>query len=238
MDERTITLLLRLVHILAGIFWVGAIFLIAGFLLPTARATGREGGRFMQHLMLQRRLPVFLAVAMLLTVLSGFTMYGRLVAATNGAWASTPPAMAYGAGGVVKAGDAGKRGRGEGSSGSAAAHVKGRTDLLTGGRSERPWIGAHDPTAFRRQQGELERAVHCRLHGQLPRCRYIQDADCTVGLAGAEAEAVPWVTALTDDRDEHQPIAVDRQVPLITGREIKEPTQGESCWRHAQNFLG
>ena len=100
MDERTITLLLRLVHVLAGIFWVGTIFLIAGFLLPTARATGREGGRFMQHLMLQRRLPVFLAIAMLLTVLSGFTMYGRLIAATNGAWASTPPAMAYGAGGL------------------------------------------------------------------------------------------------------------------------------------------
>jgi uncharacterized membrane protein len=101
MDDQTITLLLRLIHILAGIFWVGAIFLIAGFLLPTARATGRDGGRFMQHLMLQRRLPVFLAIAMLLTVLSGFAMYGRLVAATNGAWAGTPPAMAYGAGGLA-----------------------------------------------------------------------------------------------------------------------------------------
>lgn len=100
MNDGTLTLLLRLIHILAGIFWVGAIFLIAGFLLPTARATGPEGGRFLQHLMLQRRLPVFLAVAMLLTVLSGFTMYGRLVAATNGAWAGTPAAMAYGAGGV------------------------------------------------------------------------------------------------------------------------------------------
>ena len=100
MDERTITLLLRLIH-MAGIFWVGAIFLIASFLLPSARATGREGGRFMQHLMQQRRLPMFLAVAMLLTVISGFTMYGRLVAATHGAWASTPPAMAYGAGGVA-----------------------------------------------------------------------------------------------------------------------------------------
>jgi uncharacterized membrane protein len=100
-DDQTITLLLRLIHILAGIFWVGAIFLLAGFLLPTARATGREGGRFMQHLMLQRRLPVYLAIAMLLTVLSGFTMYGRLVAATNGAWAGTPPAMAYGVGGLA-----------------------------------------------------------------------------------------------------------------------------------------
>jgi hypothetical protein len=101
MDDRTITLLLRLVHILAGIFWVGAIFLIAGFLLPTLRATGREGGRFMQHLMGQRRLPIFLGIAMLLTVLSGFTLYTRTVAATHGAWASTPPGIAYGIGGLA-----------------------------------------------------------------------------------------------------------------------------------------
>jgi uncharacterized membrane protein len=101
MDDRTITLFLRLIHILAGVFWVGAIFIIASFLLPTARATGREGGRFMQHLMLQRRLPMFLAIAGLLTVLSGFTLYGRLVSATHGAWASTPPGMAYGIGGLA-----------------------------------------------------------------------------------------------------------------------------------------
>jgi uncharacterized membrane protein len=99
-DDRTITLLLRLVHILAGIFWVGAIFVIAGFLMPTVRATGREGGRFMQHLMQQRKLPVYLTIAMLLTMLSGFTLYGRVVSATNGAWAGTPPGIAYGFGGL------------------------------------------------------------------------------------------------------------------------------------------
>jgi|SRR5215203_581680 len=101
MDERTITLLLRLVHILAGIFWVGSIFMLAGFLLPTLRATGREGGSFMQHLMQQRRLPVYLGTAMGLTMLSGFTMYGRMVLATQGAWARTPPGMAYGVGGLA-----------------------------------------------------------------------------------------------------------------------------------------
>jgi len=101
MEGNTITLLLRLIHILAGIFWVGAILLIAGFLLPTVRATGREGGRFMQHLMQQRRLPIFLAIAMLLTVLSGFTLYARLVSATHGAWAGTPPGIAYGVGALA-----------------------------------------------------------------------------------------------------------------------------------------
>jgi uncharacterized membrane protein len=101
MDDQAITLLLRLIHILAGIFWVGGAFLVAGFLLPTVRATGPEGGRFMQHLMGRRRLPVYLAIAMLLTVLSGFAMYARVSAATNGAWAGTPPGIAYGLGGLA-----------------------------------------------------------------------------------------------------------------------------------------
>jgi uncharacterized membrane protein len=85
MDDQIVTLLLRLVHIVGGIFWVGAMFLMAGFLIPTARATGRDGGKFMQHLMQQRKLPVYLASAMLLTVVSGFILYGRLVAAILGA---------------------------------------------------------------------------------------------------------------------------------------------------------
>lgn len=101
MDERTLTIVLRLIHILAGVFWVGAIFLIAGFLLPTVRSSGPEGGRFMQHLMLKRRLSVFLGIAALLTVLSGVTMYVRLSAATHGAWAGTGPGIGYGVGGLA-----------------------------------------------------------------------------------------------------------------------------------------
>jgi uncharacterized membrane protein len=119
MDERTITIILRLIHILGGVFWVGSAFLLAGFLVPTMRETGREGGRFIQHLMLQRKLPVFIGIASALTVLSGLTMYARMAAATHGSWASTPPGIAYGIGGLaavlggiagaVFAGAAGKR---------------------------------------------------------------------------------------------------------------------------------
>jgi hypothetical protein len=38
---------------------------------------------------------------MLLTVLSGFAMYARVAAATDGAWAGTPPGIAYGFGGLA-----------------------------------------------------------------------------------------------------------------------------------------
>lgn len=101
MDGTTTTILLRLIHILAGIFWVGAVFVVAGFLVPTVRETGREGGRFMQHLAQRRRLPVVLSIAMLLTVLSGFAMYGRLAASTHGQWATTRPGIGYGVGALA-----------------------------------------------------------------------------------------------------------------------------------------
>jgi uncharacterized membrane protein len=101
MSDPTLTIVLRLVHILAGVFWVGSILLIAGFLVPTVRSSGPEGGRFMQQLMVQRRLPVFLGIAMLLTVLSGVTLYARLAGAGHGAWASSGPGIGYGVGGLA-----------------------------------------------------------------------------------------------------------------------------------------
>ncbi len=101
MDEQTIMIGLRLVHILAGIFWVGSVFLIASFLVPAMRATGPDGGRFMQHLMQQRRLPVFLGLAMLLTIVSGLTMYARFTSTTHGTWARTAPGITYGVGALA-----------------------------------------------------------------------------------------------------------------------------------------
>jgi uncharacterized membrane protein len=101
MDERTVTIILRLIHILAGVFWAGTAFLMAGFLVPTMRATGKEGGVFIQHLMRERRLHAVLGIAMLLTVLSGIAMYAKLAAATHGAWAHTAPGIAYSVGAVA-----------------------------------------------------------------------------------------------------------------------------------------
>ena len=101
MTDTTLTIVLRLVHILAGIFWVGSIFLLVGFLAPAVRTGGPEAGRFMQHLMLRRRLSTFLGIAMGLTVLSGIAMYARLASATHGAWAGSRPGVAFGVGGLA-----------------------------------------------------------------------------------------------------------------------------------------
>jgi hypothetical protein len=101
MDDQIIMVVLRLIHIVSGVFWVGAFIVMAGFLFPAVRATGPQGGRVMQEVMQRRRLPVYLGVAAGLTILSGFVMYGRIAGATNGAWASTRPGMTYGIGGLA-----------------------------------------------------------------------------------------------------------------------------------------
>jgi hypothetical protein len=101
MDGGTLTIVLRLIHILGGIFWVGTMLLLAGFLLPTVRAVGRDGGRFMQLLMQQHRLQFYLGLAAGLTVLSGLIMYIRMVVVTHGTWAGSRPGIAYGVGAVA-----------------------------------------------------------------------------------------------------------------------------------------
>ena len=98
MTDPWLTIVLRLIHILGGVAWVGAMILLAGFLLPTARAMGPDGGRFLQYLMQRRRMQAYLVVTMLLTVLSGITLYARMAAATQGAWAGSRPGIAYGVG--------------------------------------------------------------------------------------------------------------------------------------------
>ena len=99
--DQTITLVLRFVHIVGGVFWVGAVFLMVGFIFPTVRETGPAGGRFMQELMERRRLSVFMNSAAGLTMVSGFIMYGRITAATNGAWAGTRAGMTFGLGALA-----------------------------------------------------------------------------------------------------------------------------------------
>jgi len=89
MDERAIMIVLRLVHILAGLFWVGGMVTLTAFLVPAVRASGPAAGKVMIELMLKRKLRVWLTSAMGLTVLSGILMMWRLDVVTHHAWIRT-----------------------------------------------------------------------------------------------------------------------------------------------------
>ena len=69
---------LRIVHVLAGVFWVGAAFVTILFLQPTAREIGPAAGPFMAHLAGKKRLVDWVLRAAGLTVLAGLLMYWRV----------------------------------------------------------------------------------------------------------------------------------------------------------------
>lgn len=64
-------LILRLIHIGVGAFWVGAVFTNVLFLQPTAAALGPDGGRFSFHLARHRRFSTVILLSAATTITAG-----------------------------------------------------------------------------------------------------------------------------------------------------------------------
>ena len=86
-------LILRLVHVLSGIFWVGSALFTALFLLPAVGTLGPRGGEVFAALQ-RRKLPTVLFTAALLTIASGL----RLLWITSGGFSTAYFATAPGFG--------------------------------------------------------------------------------------------------------------------------------------------
>jgi len=74
-------LVLRLIHIGAGAFWVGAVFTFFLFVQPAAMAVGPEGTKFTYQLIHHRRLPAVILAAAAITILAGLLL---LIMTSNG----------------------------------------------------------------------------------------------------------------------------------------------------------
>ena len=71
-------IILRLIHIIGGVFWVGGTFFMAGLISPTAKEAGEAGQKFMQQLGLHSNLSQLMGISATLTFLSGLWMYGEI----------------------------------------------------------------------------------------------------------------------------------------------------------------
>ena len=107
--NNSLMVLLRLVHILAGIFWVGATLVIAAFILPASRAVGPGAGQFMSQLMLGQRLQFWVNVAMTLAILAGFALYGLDSKMSGGGFGRSATGMTLGLGALFAIAAAGAR---------------------------------------------------------------------------------------------------------------------------------
>ncbi len=74
-------MVLRLIHIAAGAFWVGAVFTFFLFVQPAATAVGPDATKFVFHLVHHRRLPAVILGSAAVTVLAGILL---LLITSNG----------------------------------------------------------------------------------------------------------------------------------------------------------
>jgi uncharacterized membrane protein len=94
-------IVLRIVHILLGVFWAGGAFFAAMFLVPSVRASGPAGGSVMRQLMEVRKFPIYAMVFGLLTVISGLWMYLHNNSVSGGSFAKSYAGMTYGIGAIT-----------------------------------------------------------------------------------------------------------------------------------------
>ena len=86
MDHPVVLFLLRDIHIVGAVFWVGGVVVLTLFVLPAARSTAPSGQQMLMDIMLRRKLSVYLIVAAILTTLAGLLLYGRNMSLSGGAW--------------------------------------------------------------------------------------------------------------------------------------------------------
>jgi hypothetical protein len=79
---------LRLLHILSGAFWYGAVIFTVHFLMPSLRAVGPAAGPIMAQLN-QRRLSVAMMGASIVNLASGFWLMSFASGGDIGAWMRT-----------------------------------------------------------------------------------------------------------------------------------------------------
>lgn len=92
---------LRLVHIVAGVLWVGGAVIHTVFIEPSAKATSPESNRFMQYFMGQRRFNVFMAVSSALTVVAGGILFWNSSGGLRTQWMAAGPGLIFTIGSVA-----------------------------------------------------------------------------------------------------------------------------------------
>ena len=91
-----LVIVLRIIHILAGVFWVGGTLIMTFFIAPTIGATAESGQKFIGYLMNNLKFSQRMAASAGLTILAGVILFG--LDARNSGWASSGAGRGFGIG--------------------------------------------------------------------------------------------------------------------------------------------
>jgi uncharacterized membrane protein len=93
-----LVIVLRLLHILGGVFWVGGALATNFFVGPTIGATGDSGKQFAGYLMSKTRFTTAMTAGAITTVIAGFLLYGIDSDWFSSAWQSSGPGIGFATG--------------------------------------------------------------------------------------------------------------------------------------------
>jgi len=98
---NTLTIVLRFIHIVGGVFWVGSSIFLTVFISPTVSATAEAGQKFMAHLITKSRIAMRITVAAILTVLAGGWLYWIDSGGLTSSWTKSGSGLGFGIGGLL-----------------------------------------------------------------------------------------------------------------------------------------
>lgn len=90
-----LVIILRLIHIMGGVFWVGGALALNFFFAPTIGATGEAGKQFAGYLLNRTRFTAAMTGGAIATVLAGFLLYGIDSNWFSSAWQSSGPGIGF-----------------------------------------------------------------------------------------------------------------------------------------------
>ena len=97
---HTVMIVLRLLHIVLGAFWVGAVIFVSFWLQPALRDAGPDGMKVMAAIG-KRHYMAVAPIAAILTLLSGLTLYWRVSGGMQAVWIGSRMGMTFTAGGAA-----------------------------------------------------------------------------------------------------------------------------------------
>lgn len=94
-------LVLRILHIGAGVFWVGSTLLLAMVISPALKATGESGQKFVDYLVKHHRFGTESAGAGGMAGIAGLLLYWRDSAGLTSEWMTSSAGIGYTVGAVL-----------------------------------------------------------------------------------------------------------------------------------------
>jgi uncharacterized membrane protein len=96
-----LVIVLRIVHIVSAVVWVGGAAVFFFYVEPMVHALGADGEKVMNDLVVRRKLPIYFMVASTLTVLGGGLLYWRDSNGLQLSWISTPTGLGFTVGAIA-----------------------------------------------------------------------------------------------------------------------------------------